>query len=202
MINLLIKETTIGLSPVGGLLEKLREQQGTKGDWTLSALDKPVAFERAFHELTPLSPESREVLRESGYGGEVIDNIGSEEEATIYQEAGLRCAEVNGKEALVNDDIDLEQKDVFGKTNLERMDAGKPPLDKNGKPLELHHIGQKADSPLAELTHVQHMEGGNNKVLHDTTKESEIDRSAFAKEREAHWKARAETYKQQETEAA
>lgn len=202
MINMLIKETTIGLSPVGGLLEKLREQSPIQGDWTLSALDKPVTFERTFFELTPLSPESREVLRESGYGEKIIDNIGSEEEATIYQEAGLRCAEVNGKEALVNDDIDLEQKDVFGKTNLERMDAGKPPLDKNGRPLELHHIGQKADSPLAELTHGQHMEGGNNKVLHDTAKESEIDRSAFAKEREAHWKARAETHKQQESEAA
>ena len=48
----------------------------------------------------------------------------------------------------------------------------------------------------------QHMEGGNNTILHDTTKESEIDRGAFAKEREAHWKARAEEIKQRQEEAA
>ncbi|MBA0217822.1 HNH/ENDO VII family nuclease [Pectobacterium brasiliense] len=192
---------------VGTLMERMGELPSR--DVSLKELDKPIFIKQATEQcglrlgLTELTEETKEVLTEDGYSKEVIDNIGSEEEATIYQEAGLECQPVNGKDALVNNDIDLEQTDALGNTNLERMEMGKPPLDENGKPIELHHIGQKSDSPLAELTHEQHMEGGNNTVLHDTTKESEIDRGSFAKEREDHWKARAEEIKQrQEQEGA
>lgn len=170
---------------------------------SLEELDRPVDLDRPCHQLTPLSEETKEVLGEEGYSDDVVDNIATEEEATIYQDAKLECQTVNGKDALINTEIDLQQTDALGDTNLERMEKGKAPLDANGKPIELHHVGQKADSPLAELTHAQHMEGGNNTILHDTSKESEIDRGAFAKEREAHWKARADEIKQrQETEAA
>lgn len=203
--TLVIKE--IEKEFVGTLMESVRETYS--GDISLKDLDKPVFINRFADQdglregLTELTEETKETLSEEGYSDEVIDSIGSEEEATIYQDAGLECQTVNGKDALVNDDIDLEQTDALGNTNLERMEMGKPPLDANGKPIELHHIGQKADSPLAELTHEQHMGGGNNTVLHDTSKESEIDRGSFAKERECHWKARAEEIKQrQEQEAA
>jgi hypothetical protein len=55
----------------------------------------------------------------------------------------------------------------------------------------LHHIGQKPDSLLAELTKEEHMGGGNNTILHDTTKPTEIDRGEFQKEKENHWATRA-----------
>ncbi|HGY2265460.1 MULTISPECIES: HNH/ENDO VII family nuclease [Morganella] len=170
-------------------------------DINIEELDKPVNLELPRNELTPLSEETKEVLSEEGYTDEVIESINSEEEAAIYQDAGLECQTVNGNDALINTEIDPDQTDALGDTNLGRMEKGKSPLDANGKPIELHHVGQRADSPLAELTHAQHMEGGNNTILHDTTKESEIDRSAFAKEREAHWKARAEEIKQRREEA-
>ncbi|HHZ8502911.1 TPA: HNH/ENDO VII family nuclease [Morganella morganii] len=170
-------------------------------DINIEELDKPVNLELPRNELTPLSEETKEVLSEEGYTDEVIESINSEEEAVIYQDAGLECQTVNGNDALINTEIDPDQTDALGDTNLGRMEKGKSPLDANGKPIELHHVGQRADSPLAELTHAQHMEGGNNTILHDTTKESEIDRSAFAKEREAHWKARAEEIKQRREEA-
>ncbi len=170
-------------------------------DINIEELDKPVVLELPRNELTPLSEETKEVLSEEGYTDEVIESINSEEEAAIYQDAGLECQTVNGNDALINTEIDPDQTDALGDTNLGRMEKGKSPLDANGKPIELHHVGQRADSPLAELTHAQHMEGGNNTILHDTTKESEIDRSAFAKEREAHWKARAEEIKQRREEA-
>lgn len=185
---------------LGELLESVKEMRIE--DINVEELDRPVDLERPRNELTPLSEETKDVLSEEGYSDEVIDSIASEEEAAIYQDAGLECQSVNGNDALINTEIDLDQTDALGDTNLERMEKGKPPLDANGKPIELHHVGQKADSPLAELTHTQHMEGGNNTILHDTTKESEIDRSAFAKEREAHWKARAEEIKQHQEEAA
>lgn len=163
----------------------------------ISELDTPITERVNIREtLEPLSDESKEVLAENGYSDDVIEAIGSEEEAQIYIDAELECMEVNGKDALVRTDIDLDAKDDFGKTNLERMENGKPPLDKNGKPIELHHIGQAADAPLAELTKSEHMSNGNDSVLHDKSKESEIDRTSFQKERAEHWKARAEEINQ------
>ena len=54
-------------------------------------------------------------------------------------------------------------------TNLERMKMGHPPIDPiSGKAYELHHVGQSIDSPLAILTKVEHMQGGNNTILHNT----------------------------------
>lgn len=191
----------LAVEALGDLMESVKDLKIE--DINVEDLDRPVDLDLPRNELTPLSDETKEVLSEGGYSDEVIDSIASEEEAAIYQDARLECQTVNGNDALINTEIDLDQTDPLGDTNLERMEKGKAPLDANNKPIELHHVGQKADSPLAELTHAQHMEGGNNTILHDTTKESEIDRGAFGKEREAHWKARAEEIKQhQEKEAA
>lgn len=146
--------------------------------------------------LTPLSNESKEDLEELGYPNSIIENIGSEEEKEIYENANVEPTQINGRDVLVKQDIDLEQTDDLGRTNLERMEQGLAPLDKNGKPIELHHIGQKMDSPLVELTAEEHRGKGNDTILHDKQKESEIDRADFAKERAEHWKARAAQIKQ------
>ncbi|MBN6071295.1 HNH/ENDO VII family nuclease [Aggregatibacter actinomycetemcomitans] len=157
-------------------------------------LDEPIALEKK-SELTPLSNESKAELKEKEYPDSVIENIGSEEEKTIYEEADLEPTEVNDRDALIKKDIDLNQEDDFGRTNLERMEQGLAPLDKDGNPIELHHVGQKMDSPLAELTRDEHRGKGNDTVLHNKQKESEINREDFAKERCEHWKARAEQIK-------
>lgn len=141
--------------------------------------------------LTPLSEETKAQLSSEGYPEEIIDKIRSEEEASIYRDANVEPARINGKDTLVKTDIDYQQKDDDGRTNLERMKDGLAPLDKNGRPIELHHIGQNNDSPLVELTKKEHIGGGNNTVLHDVKKESEIDRESFANERKEHWKERA-----------
>jgi len=164
---------------------------------SLSEIDTPITERVNIRDiLKPLSDESKEALVEKGYSDSVIEVIGSEEEAKIYTDAELECSNVNGKDALIRTDVDLDTKDDFGDTNLERMDKGKPPLDSDGKPIELHHIGQTADAPLAELTKSEHMSNGNDLVLHDKSKESEIDRTSFNKERAEHWKARVEEIKQ------
>ena len=160
-------------------------------------LDQPISDKiRVRDTLEPLDDKQKQDLSERGYSDAVIDAIGSSEEANIYTTAELECENVNGKDALIRTDIDIDQKDDFGNTNLERMEKGKPPLDKDGRPIELHHIGQTADAPLAELTKSEHMSNGNDSILHDKSKESEIDRTEFKKEREEHWKARAEDIKQ------
>jgi hypothetical protein len=136
--------------------------------------------------------EKQRIKEETGWSDEIIDAISSMEEYEIYKKADLEEKEINGKKCLVRKDIDLEQKDSMGRTNSERMEKGLPPLDKNGRPIELHHIGQKPNSPLAELTTSEHRGKGNDTVLHDKKKESEIDRDKFAEERSEHWKNRIE----------
>lgn len=134
--------------------------------------------------------EKEDLKKETGWSDNVVDSIGSKDEAQIYKDVGLQNENVNGKECLTRNDFDLDAKDEDGITNRDRMERGRPPVTDSGENVELHHIGQKQDSPLAELTTDEHRGAGNDAVLHDKTKESEIDRNEFAKERSAHWKDR------------
>lgn len=135
--------------------------------------------------------EKAKIKEETGWSDEIINAIGSMKEYEVYKKAGLVEAEIDGKKCLIRNDIDWEQKDYMGRTNKERAEQGLSPINKDGKVIELHHIGQHADSPLAELTTEEHRGKGNDTILHDKTKESDIDRQAFASERSAHWEARA-----------
>jgi hypothetical protein len=141
--------------------------------------------------------ESKEVILNEGKRFKPLDEAlkdASPEEISIYKEAKLKVATVNSREALIRTDINYEVIDQFGRTNLERMEGGYAPL-LDGQPIELHHIGQEMDSPLAELKLTEHRGEGNYSVLHDVNKESEINRPLFNLEKEAHWKARAEQIK-------
>jgi len=164
---------------------------------SLSEIEKPpmgsLTFDLSHTETTPLTEADREKIKEeTGWSDEIINAISSLEEYAHYRMLGLEEMEVNGKPCLVKTEIDPNQKDEFGRTNEERMKNGLPPLDKNGEPIELHHIGQKPNSPLAELTKDEHRGKGNDGILHDKTKGTEIDRVEFSREKAQHWKARAE----------
>lgn len=148
-----------------------------------------------------LSEEEKErVKEETGWSDEIVDALGSIEEYEIYKKAGLVEAEVAGKKCLIRTDINWDQEyvDPFTnktKTNRDRVKEGLAPLDKNGKPIQLHHIGQHADSPLAELTFEEHRCGGNDTILHDKTKSTEVHGpgNTWDSERQEYWKNRAET---------
>jgi hypothetical protein len=143
-------------------------------------------------DTPPLTDEEKERIKaETGWPDEIIDNIASIEEYEIYKEAGLTAVEINGKWCLVRDDIDWTKNDEYGKTNQERLEHGKPPLDKEGNSIELHHVGQKSDSPLAELTQEEHRGKGNDSILHDKNQVSEIDRNKFNEEKREYWQDRA-----------
>ena len=140
-----------------------------------------------------LTEDEKEKLKEeTGWSDEIVDSTRSVEEAEIYKNADLKEEDINGKKCLIRSDIDMAQKDEFGRTNKERMENGNAPLTESGETVELHHIGQKQDSPLAELTTQEHRGKGNDTILHDKQKETEIDRGEFAKERKQHWESRAE----------
>lgn len=165
----------------------------------IARLDRPIVLTQDNRlELPSMGDDTRERLEKLGCPKELLDVIGSEAEARIYEDANLEPGQVNGKDALIRTDIDYDQKDAFDRTNLERMKLGLAPLDAEGRPIELHHIGQKQDSPLAELTRDEHRGNGNDNVLHNKLKESEIARDDFDKERKEYWKARAEQIENQQ----
>lgn len=176
----------------------------TRDEWqqtfeSAEDLDKPFFLtQENRHELPPVSDETHNELKDAGFPDSVIESIGSDAEARIYLDADLEAQKVNGKDALIRTDIVHDQVDpVRGETNLQRMEQGYAPLDAQGRQIELHHIGQKQDSPLAELTGSEHRGAGNDNVLHNKQKESEINRADFDKERQEHWKMRAEQIKNQ-----
>lgn len=153
--------------------------------------------------------DSRAIKEVTGWSDVIVDAIGSDEEAAIYIAAGLVEKVVNGRAALVNPAIDgrafncrpewlrdrlKDYERLRDWNNADLMGEGYPPRDENGDPFELHHIGQRQDSPFAELTWAQHMGDGNNVVLH-RKRESEIDRQQFEHEKAAHWMARFEDFK-------
>lgn len=131
------------------------------------------------------------IKEETGWSDEIIDSINSMKEYDIYKNVGLEENQIGEKKALIRDDIDWKQADAMGRTNKERAEQGLAPINKNNKVVELHHVGQHADSPLAELTTQEHRGKGNDTILHNKAKESEIDRVVFAKEKNEYWKQRA-----------
>lgn len=138
--------------------------------------------------------ETAKIQRESKYPLDVIKQFKSMEQYNICKKAGLTPKMINGKMALVRD-IDPNRIDpLTGKTNKQLMELGKAPYDNAGNKYQLHHIGQKNNSTLAILRDVEHTQNGSNKIWHDVSKVSEIDRPAFDKIREEFWKAMAKIY--------
>lgn len=184
------------------LLEAMLEQNIEKFSEVsridVEKLDKPYTEdiennENEIIDFPKLTDEQiSEIKEETGWSDEITECINSIEEVDIYQEAGLIESNIGEKTCLIRPDIDMEQKDGFGRTNKERMEQGLAPLTPEGRPYELHHIGQHSDSPLAELTMQEHRGKGNDGIMHNKTKESEIDRNEFNSERAEHWQNRAE----------
>lgn len=144
--------------------------------------------------------ERAKIKEETGWSDEIIDNIKNMKQYEVLKNAGLKEVEINGRKCLIKENIDLDYTDEDGVSNRDRMARGLAPLDsKTGKPIELHHLGQKADSPLVELTEEEHRTGEyedgkkNQSLWHDNTVETEVhgEGNNWDQERKAHWKERA-----------
>lgn len=135
-----------------------------------------------------------EIIKEaSNYSEDVNNFIRNPMELKVYENANLHEGIVNDRVVLKTDEINLNLTDSMNKTNLERMKNGKAPIDEMGNSYNLHHIGQKANSPLAELRQSEH--NIYDSVLHDKTIRTEIHSNTsdvnWSKERSEHWEARA-----------
>lgn len=164
---------------------------------TSEGIDDLKAIEMKNEGLT--EEEKAKIKEETGWSGEIIDNIKNMKQYEVLKSASLKEAEINGRKCLIKENIDFDYTDEDGVSNRDRMARGLAPLDsKTGKPIELHHLGQKVDSPLVELTEEEHRTGEyedgkkNQSLWHDNTVETEVhgEGNNWDQERKAHWKER------------
>ncbi len=93
-------------------------------------------------------------------------------------------------------DIDINYFDeATGLTNLERMQAGKPPIGSDGNPIQLHHVIQKEAGPMVEIletTHQQYYSQLHGLVGNgESFRNNEILNKQYNNFRYSYWKWRA-----------
>lgn len=140
--------------------------------------------------------------RESGWSPETVRWITTREQYELLRSAGLHEERICGRLCLVKDHIDVDYVFVTETgvriSNREQMQKGNSPRDAaTGKPIELHHLGQDANSPFVELTPEEHRLNGNSSVFHSNAKPSWRNdlkkEKQFKKQREVYWKIRETT---------
>lgn len=133
--------------------------------------------------------EAAEIQKASHWPLEAIKSIHSVEEYNIYKAAELIPKKMADGSWLFMREIDWGALDSFGRTNAQRVLNGLAPLDATGTPFELHHIGQKADSPLAILTWAEHHAGGNFSVLHYAEEGKNVADAVWSAQKKEVWAA-------------
>ena len=109
--------------------------------------------------------EVAEIQKSGLFTDATIKQMHSMEEFKVYQDANLMEYEMNGRRFLLPKDFDCDFVDpATGMTNRQLIADGLNPVDHNGIKYQLHHVGQKTDSPLALLTQEQHQQ--NTSILH------------------------------------
>jgi RHS repeat-associated protein len=110
----------------------------------------------------------------------------------------------NGQRIYQRDDIInpdyVSPLDKYGRDNMKRMTQGLAPMGPDDKPVNLHHMLQTQDGPIAEVTQSMHLSQGDYagsdsyNTLHwkaGSKIPSGIDRDAFADWKKDYWKDRA-----------
>ena len=137
----------------------------------------------------------QEINAISPYSNEINKYIRRPEELEIYKRCNL-TETVTTRRTLVFP-VDISYKYGGGISNLEKMLNGESPRDAlTGEIIELHHIGQKFDSPFAELPRLTHCSTKTYRLLHDASIESwRVDKHLITltqQESIRYWKMRGE----------
>lgn len=124
------------------------------------------------------------------YSEELLGFIRTEEEAIYYLALDLQEWRQGQFHSLIRP-IDWESN---GGYNRQRVLTGHAPVDLNtGQVIELHHIGQRRNSPLAELTGTEHRSRYANNLLHSGAGRETIHRNQFQAVRRAYWMNRMQS---------
>ncbi|WED76057.1 VENN motif pre-toxin domain-containing protein [Aeromonas allosaccharophila] len=77
-----------------------------------------------------------------------------------------KSVEINGNKVYQRNDLfNPNAIDARGRTNIQRMEKGLAPLDSNGDSINLHHMLQRQDGPLAEVTQSFHTDNRQLSIL-------------------------------------
>jgi RHS repeat-associated protein len=124
------------------------------------------------------------------------DHLGLAPVCKFWKLISYRGQRVYQRDDLVLDNPEaIQLRDRYGRSNLKRMQQGLAPLGPDGRPMNVHHMLQTGDGPMAELTHSMHF--GNYHQLHwksGTKIPSGINREEFDLWRKQYWKDRAKAY--------
>lgn len=154
-------------------------------------------FQRLYQESMAMVAETSHanIKKHSSFTQHINCFIHSVKELQIYQQSKLKETVVTRPSLIM--DIDLNYCTPTGETNAQRLTQGLAPYDAaTGSVIDLHHIGQRYDSPFAELPHSIHNAPGISGLLHHVRKPSwrrnpELTKR-YLKETSEYWRMRGE----------
>lgn len=132
--------------------------------------------------------EAAKIQKETKWPLDIVKSLHSYDEFSIYKNAGLQPTRLSSGEWAFIREIDWNLVDSKGRTNVQRVSEwGLAPIDANGKSYDLHHVGQKADSPLAILTWDEHHSKGNYSILHYAEEGKNVADDVWKKQKNEFW---------------
>lgn len=139
---------------------------------------------------------AKSVSQISNYSHTINTFIRNEKELKVYIDLHLTETIITRPTLIIR--IGPYYCDSFGISNLNKMLSGKAPIDApTGETIDLHHIGQRYDSPFAELPHTIHNSAGNYSILHTFKASWRNDKDLLHKtnvEISKYWKLRGAMY--------
>ena len=169
----LAKDSAVGLTKLGSKIKNklgdLETPQPHQGARTNSHADGPTATKQHGDSKASAHVDDHHNLNYNEATG------------TFKSEYWTKEIEFNGNRVYQrNDLIDPYRIDTKeGLSNLELMKNGRAPKGVDGKPINLHHLIQRNEGGIAEMTQTFHQK--YRKIMHidDNTIPSKIDRSKF-----------------------
>ena len=132
--------------------------------------------------------EVAKIQKETKWPLDIVKSLHSYDEFTIYKNAGLQSKRMSSGEWAFIREIDWSLVDSKGRTNVQRVSEwGLAPIDASGKSYDLHHVGQKADSPLAILTWDEHHSKENYSILHYAKEGKNVADDVWKKQKNDFW---------------
>lgn len=142
--------------------------------------------------------DAAKIQKETKWPLDIIKSLHSYDEFLVYKNTGLMPVKISSSEWAFIREIDWKLVDSSGRTNIQRVSEWNlAPIDADGVSYELHHVGQKADSPLAILTKAEHHSKENYSILHYADEGKDVADNVWNKQRREFWKKMLEIAEKQ-----
>jgi hypothetical protein len=115
----------------------------------------------------------------------------------VHSDFWNKRTDFKGNRVYQRDDlIDPTKIDSKGRTNLDRMKIGRAPIGPDGESINMHHMLQTQNGPIAEATRLFHEQYSSVIHINPSSIPSGIEREAFDSWRKAYWRNRAKDFTQ------